>query len=243
MVQADGLYKLIITEFIKGNAFGRFLFATESYMRYTHVLWDFNGTILDDIDICIESVNTLLLRRNLPAVESGEHYRSVFRFPIIKYYEKLGFDFSAEPFSELAEEWVNEYMARVERAKPMDGSVKMLEKIHQSRLGQVLVSATERDMLVKQIDMLGIAHLFDSVHGLDNIHAVNKTLIARAWREKNMQAKVLFVGDTDHDFETASAIGADCVLFCRGHQSKSALEKLGCPLIESFCELDKIIFA
>lgn len=211
-------------------------------MKYTHIVWDFNGTILDDLDIGVESVNELLSRRGLPKVPNAEYYRNVFCFPIIKYYEKLGFDFSAEPFSKLAVEWVDEYMSRVSRAKPMRGAVEMLEKIRNSGLGQVLVSATEREMLSKQLSMLGITHFFDGVYGLDNIHAVNKTAIAKAWRAENPEAKVLFVGDTDHDFETANAINADCVLFCGGHQSKERLESLGCAVVENLFELEKEIF-
>ena len=57
-------------------------------MKYKTVIWDFNGTVLDDLDICIESVNTLLRARGIKELESREEYRSVFGFPIIKYYEK-----------------------------------------------------------------------------------------------------------------------------------------------------------
>ena len=211
-------------------------------MKYTHVIWDFNGTVLDDLDICIESVNTLLRARGIKELESREEYRSVFGFPIIKYYEKIGFDFSKESFSTVAVEWVDRYMSRVTSAKTNVGVVEMLEKVMESGAKNILISATELNMLKKQLSMLGISHLFDEVYGLDNIHAQNKIELAKEWRLANQSAKAIFVGDTDHDFESAAAINTDCVLFVGGHQARETLSSFGCPLIESIAELSNIVF-
>ena len=211
-------------------------------MKYSHILWDFNGTILDDVDIGIESVNALLKRRGLDFITDVDHYRKVFCFPVIKYYEKLGFDFSAEPFSELAVEWVEEYMSRVSGAAVNGGFFELEKEIRDKGLSQILISATEKGMLSKQLLMLGISNLFDEVYGLDNIHAVNKISAAKAWRDKNPEARALFIGDTDHDFETARSIDADCVLFCGGHQSREALTRLGCPVVDKICDLVNFIF-
>ena len=211
-------------------------------MKYTHIVWDFNGTILDDVEIGIESVNTLLRRRGIKELESVDAYRKVFCFPIIKYYEKIGFDFSAEDFSVVAVEWVDEYMSRVNRAMPHEGVVELIKKLKANGVKNILVSATEENMLKKQISMLGISEMFERVYGLDNIHAVNKTAIAKKWRESAPTAKVLFVGDTDHDFETAKAINAECVLFSGGHQSSDTLELFGCRVVDSFSKLDELLF-
>ena len=211
-------------------------------MKYTHIIWDFNGTVLDDLDICIESVNTLLRARGIKELESREAYRSVFGFPIIKYYEKIGFDFSKESFSTVAVEWVDQYMSRVPNAKTNVGVTEMLEAIRKNGAKNILISATELNMLKKQLSMLGISHLFDEVYGLDNIHAQHKVELAKEWRRANPSAKAVFVGDTDHDFESATAIGVECVLFADGHQSKEALSSFGCPMIESIGELSNIIF-
>lgn len=212
-------------------------------MKYTHVIWDFNGTILDDVSVGIDSVNVLLAKRGLPTLKCVEDYRGVFGFPIIEYYERLGFDFTKESYADVAVEWVDEYMSRVPCAPVNDGVVRLLQKIKENHMGQSLISATEINMLKKQLEMLGVSEFFDGVYGLDNIHAVNKTALARVWREQHQNEKVVFIGDTDHDFETAQAIGADCLLYCGGHQGRAALTKLGCPVAEKFSELENIIFA
>ena len=211
-------------------------------MKYTHIIWDFNGTVLDDLCVCIDSVNVLLEKRSIPKIDSVESYRRVFGFPIIKYYEKIGFDFSNEKFSDAAVEWVEEYMSRISTAVINKGVVDILNKIHKHNIKNILVSATELNMLKNQLSMLGISGLFDEVYGLDNIHAQNKIALAEFWRGNNSTAKALLVGDTDHDFETASAIKADCVLYSGGHQSEERLSLLGCPVIGELTELEKLIF-
>ena len=67
-------------------------------MRYTDVIWDFNGTLLDDADAGLACVEELLRRRGLPPLGSLARYREVFRFPIRDYYTDIGFDFSREPW-------------------------------------------------------------------------------------------------------------------------------------------------
>ena len=61
------------------------------------IIWDWNGTLLDDLDLSLESVNILLEERNLPAL-SVEKYKDIFCFPIVDYYVKAGFDFEKEAF-------------------------------------------------------------------------------------------------------------------------------------------------
>ena len=65
--------------------------------KYTHVIWDWNGTLLDDNWLCVEVMNTLLSSRNLPLL-TLERYRDIFDFPVKNYYEKLGFNFKKESF-------------------------------------------------------------------------------------------------------------------------------------------------
>ena len=59
------------------------------------VIWDFNGTILDDVELATGSMNELLRRRNLPPIDKATH-RRVFRFPVSDYYRSLGFDINIE---------------------------------------------------------------------------------------------------------------------------------------------------
>ena len=80
-------------------------------MEYRHIIWDWNGTLLDDVWLGVASVNVLLERRGQPTL-TIESYRRHFDFPVRDYYERVGFDFETEPFEEAAVEFIAEYEAR-----------------------------------------------------------------------------------------------------------------------------------
>ena len=210
-------------------------------MKYTHVVWDFNGTLLDDLNIGIGSINVLLSKRGMPTLDSVEEYRNVSGFPIKDYYKRIGFDFSKEPYDEVALEWVDQYTSRMEQAALYDGVEDMLSFVRAGGMKQILLSATELDMLLKQIDFLKIRDYFDEICGMDNVYAHGKLSLGKRWKEEHPEAKALFIGDTDHDFEVASAMGADCVLFAGGHQSYERLCRLGPPVIHQLSEVKQYL--
>ena len=47
------------------------------------------------------------------------------------------------------------------------------------------------------------------------------------------QQMALFIGDTDHDYEVASALGTSCILVESGYQARSRLDACGCPVLDS----------
>lgn len=192
-------------------------------MKYTCIIWDFNGTIMDDVEIGIDSVNVLLKKRSLKILENREEYQAVFGFPIIDYYRRLGFDFDKEPYEDIAVEWVAEYTAREKTAKTVDGVKELLELFKNNGKKQIIISACEQQMLNRNLKLLSVFDYFDEVCGINNIYASSKESIAVEWRNRNPDESLLFVGDTDHDCSVARAIGADCILVAQGHQSFETL--------------------
>ncbi len=206
-------------------------------MKYDHIIWDFNGTILDDVETGIRSVNKLLCDRGLPIIESKEAYRAVFGFPIIDYYRRLGFDFEAEPYEAVAPLWVEQYMINVKSAPVFEDVERAMEYFRKKGIPQTLLSATEKNMLLGQLEELGLTDAFCQILGRDDIHAASKGGVAKAWRASYPNAKVLMIGDTDHDLQVARSIGADCLLVCRGHQSREYLKGLGVPVFDNLLQL------
>lgn len=207
-------------------------------MKYTHLFWDFNGTIFADMIAGMDSTNEMLRERGMREIISIEEYREIFDFPIKEYYRVLGFDFEKEPYEVLAPLWVDIYNERSKSSTLVDGVLETSRKVRELGLVQVVFSATERTMLLRQMSELGISEYFDQIIGLDNIHAESKLHLAKVWRETNPDAKILYVGDTVHDAENAKILEADCLLFTGGHQSRGRLSRCGYPLIDS---IDKIL--
>ncbi len=203
--------------------------------RYTHLIWDFNGTLLNDVDACIKSANALLSAHALPPLKTLDQYRSIFGFPVADYYRRLGFDFSLVPFSVLAVEWVSYYERYSRKSSLYDDAIEVLSQIHALGIPQYVLSATEASMLERQVMALGIGDYFDELLGMDDIHANGKAARGIAWRRLHPDARPLLIGDTDHDAAVAKAMGADFALFSGGHQSRECL--LAC---EPLCVLDKL---
>ena len=195
---------------------------------YTHIIWDFNGTIYDDVDACIKSANRLLGAYDLKLLTSVEEYRSLFGFPIQDYYARMGFDFEKAPYAELAPEWMGYYFLYSKDSTVYPDIPEVLDALHQKGVEQWILSATEVNMLRGQLESLGILSRFDGILGLDNIHARSKKDIGVAWKNANPDICALMIGDTDHDAEVAEAMGVDCVLVAAGHQNRSKLEKCHC---------------
>ena len=187
----------------------------------------------------LDSTNDMLGERGLPLIEGLDEYRELFNFPIKEYYREIGFDFEKEPYEVLAPIWVDIYNERSKTSTLVDGVLETISHAREAGLLQVLFSATERDMLLRQLSELGVSDCFDEVIGLDNIHAESKLHLAKKWRESNPEARILYVGDTVHDAENARILGADCLLFTGGHQSRRRLAKCGFPMIDDIREIAK----
>jgi len=207
------------------------------FSDYQHIVWDFNGTILDDVKVDIEVVNLLLQRRGLPLIPSSEAYREVFGFPIEDYYRRIGFDFSKESYADVAKEWVIEYRLREPTAPMRDGVLSVLDFVSAKGIPQTVISASEVGVLREQLNHLGISDRFEKICGIDNIYAASKTALAVSWVNTRKPGRVLMIGDTDHDAETSRAAGFDLVLIEGGHMSRSALIGTGATVFSDFNEL------
>ena len=208
---------------------------------YDYILWDFNGTLLDDLWHGINTVNTVLRRRGLPTVDTLDRYYSLFGFPIEDYYRKLGL-LDHEPYDKVAVEWLDEYRKGEKDIPARKGAVELVRRIHEAGIKEGVLSATETEMLRTQLGYLHLLPYFDEILGRGDIFAAGKEGIARAFREKHPDAAVLMIGDTDHDKMTADAAGFDCVLVFGGHQSPDYLRSLGCDTAPDFSTLEKQLF-
>lgn len=207
--------------------------------KYEYILWDWNGTIVDDVDANIEVEHCLMDKRGLTENRSKEFYLEEFGFPIIEFYEKLGFDFSKESYNAIAYEYADEYDKKIPFLKLFPDVIPVIDSLSAKGIKHVIISATEHNVLLKQVSQFGIADKFEVVLGNMNNLGKSKVQVAVDWLNDNRinPDKVAFIGDTIHDFETASAIGCDCFLVSNGHNSKNRLIKTGCKVFESLSDV------
>lgn len=203
-------------------------------MRYTDIIWDWNGTLIDDVDWCITRMNKVLEKRNKKTIGSIEEYHSLFSFPIINYYKNLGFDFKKESFEALAKEYIDYYHSKdSKKLKLYDDVEDTLDILKKEDLNQIILSASSQKNLDMQISPFNIRNYFNEILGISNIYAKSKIDIGADYINKNKINRALIIGDTVHDYEVAEALNIDCILISRGHQSKDALKKCNVPVFDN----------
>ena len=199
-----------------------------------HVVWDWNGTLLDDAALCVSIMNKMLARRGLTPI-SLPFYQAIIEFPVEGYYRKLGFDFSAEPFEAVSDEFVALYQAGWRDCPLQGGALGTIRSLNGCGVSQSVLSASLSSHLAEQLDHFGLTNLLHSVSGAEDHHGRGKLHIARdhAAATGEEPSAILFVGDTAHDAEVAREAGCDCLLVSFGHYGLERLEPLGLPVAES----------
>jgi phosphoglycolate phosphatase len=185
------------------------------------VIWDWNGTLLNDMEACVRAMNGMLARRGLKSIDL-ETYREVFTFPVIDYYRMLGFDLEREDFDAVATEFHGLYFAALEGASLQPGAIETLTAFQNKRDRQIVLSATETESLKTQMGRYDLPPFFDGLLGADNLRAHGKIGYARDYfrsRPEIDPATVILIGDTRHDYEVAAALGCRCILVRNGHQN------------------------
>jgi len=203
-----------------------------------HIIWDWNGTLLDDAAACVAALNVLLQRRGLPPVTPADYQRD-FAFPVQAYYRRLGFDFSREDWDALAAEYHAAYAVTSARAPLRRGARAVLRVLRQRDCVLSVLSACEINLLRRMMRERGVLEHFDHVYGRTDLYAHSKLelghgLLAGAGLAPEV---TLLVGDTTHDFEVARALGCACLLVPGGHQDLARLRSCGCPIVSDLEEV------
>jgi phosphoglycolate phosphatase len=206
--------------------------------RIDTIIWDWNGTLLDDVSICINSINQLLANRNLKRLNL-ETYREVFTFPVRNYYEKVGFDLNKESFDVVALEFIRLYEKELKEVVLFPEVVEALNTFQQHGFEQFMVSAMQHDFLTKSVAQLGVLEYFRAISGIRDHFADGKVEMAELFLKKQntRRESTCLIGDTLHDYEVAEVLGVQCILVAHGHQSFKRLQKAGCPVVGSLKEL------
>src|SRR6056297_855742 len=205
---------------------------------YQHIIWDWNGTLINDAWLVVEIINKILARRNLQEVNQERH-RDMFDFPVMKYYSSIGFDFSKESFEKLTDEFISEYYDRFNECQLFDEAEGVLRQIRERRILQSVLSASQEDLLKAKIKNYGIDKYFYNIIGLKNHYAESKIERGKSWvTQLNLEPRdVLLIGDTIHDYEVSRSIGCDCLLVANGHHSYERLASQGVEVLKTLQEM------
>ena len=189
----------------------------------------------------IDVRNCVFPRFGLPKVKDIDAYHEQFTFPVKVYYERAGV--TEENFQAVANAWMDEYVSNCQSAPLFADAVDAINAFAANGYAQIVLSASKRENLLRQLAIACIADRFDGVLGLSHIYATDKTEIAREYMaEHRIDPKTcVLLGDTVHDARVADALAMDCVLIARGHMSRARLAQTGYPVCADLREAVRLV--
>lgn len=210
-------------------------------MKYKNIIWDWNGTILNDTPVAFEATNILLKRYGYPTI-TLEYYRDNIDTPIVNFYSKI-FNLNKHDMQMLDDEWGILYNQLSDKIKLHADVEEMLSTFANNNLYQIILSAFKTNEITKYARKFSIEHYFEDILGTQNIVMESKTFRGTRYMQEHGFAPehTLYIGDTVHDFDTACGLGVDCILFSGGQQSPKLLQQCGVPVYEDFEAIKKYL--
>lgn len=211
-------------------------------LKYKYIIWDWNGTLLNDIGASLASVNDMLASRNKAPIDK-KYYKECIGVPIIKFYEKV-FDMEKEDYSLIIKQYNEGYLYHLRDVGLTDGAVEALEFFRKNGAKQVIVSSSNNEQLCMNAEKYGVSGFFDAILGAGDYLAGSKIERAKEFLCKNnaRNEEILVIGDLEHDAEMAYTLGADCILLTSGHEHPERLKKAETPLVDDlFALVDMIL--
>ena len=208
-----------------------------------HIVWDWNGTLLNDGWLFVKIMNQILKKRALNKI-TEKIYREIFCFPLEKFYIKMGFDFEKESFEKSSLEFISLYSKHKNEASLYPGVKKLLIKLNKLGVKNYILSAQNQQALIEQVKFYGLFDFFDLIVGTNNLHARGKALMAENLFKKinANNSKILMIGDTNLDINIAKNNNCSAIGATYGHQHpKRFKNNKNLRLIADFNQLDSCL--
>ncbi|MFI6054433.1 HAD family hydrolase [Streptomyces violascens] len=211
--------------------------------RPAHLVWDWNGTLLDDNVAIIEATNAAFAELGLEPI-TLERYRDLYCVPIPRFYQRLIGRLPTDA------EWLvmdaafhQQYWARADACGLTEGAAELLAARWAAGLSQSLLSMAPHEHLVPIVRRHGITDHFVRVdgrtgpsHGSKAEHMVRHLTALRAADPEISGERTVVIGDAVDDAVAAAAVGAKAVLFTGGSHSRASLAAAGVPVVDSLAE-------
>ena len=206
--------------------------------KIKHIIFDWNGTLIDDSWVFVEVLNKILIKQKLKKI-NVDTYRDLFTFPIKTFYHKLGVDLSEKNYIKIEKQFLYEYNMKKYNAKLHNNILFILSDLNKKNISLSILSASHKNILIEQAAYYKIGSYFKHIVGVNNYNANGKINKGKELLKKiNSKCdEILLIGDTDYDFIVASKMNIDCVLVSNGHQSLNQLNKTGATILNNLNEL------
>ncbi|GIJ48571.1 phosphatase [Virgisporangium aliadipatigenens] len=208
-----------------------------------HLVWDWNGTLLNDLDLVVAATNAAFASVGGPVVTAEEHRRD-YRRPIVDYYAYvLGRPVAEDEFVRLDDVFHRAYREKLVDCALADDA---LDAIHAWEGTQSLLSMWFHDELVPEVTRRGLVHRLARVDGL-------RAAVGGGHKAEHLATHLaelgvdgpdaVLIGDSVDDANAAHQVGAAVVLYAGGFTDPPLLEATGLPVASSLLEAVQLAVA
>ncbi|WP_328420757.1 HAD hydrolase-like protein [Micromonospora sp. NBC_00389] len=203
---------------------------------HPHLVWDWNGTLLNDLSLVVAATNAVFASVGGPAVTSEEH-RVRFRRPIAEYYaEVLGQAVDDDEFGRLDRIFHDAYRSGLTTCElAADARTAMASWTG----SQSLLSMWFHEELVPTVHTYGLTSHFTRVDGL-------RATVGGGRKAESLQqhlaelgvdgTSVVLIGDSIDDADAALAVGGRAVLYTGGFTDRARLQASGHPVADTLTD-------
>ena len=207
----------------------------EKLSNYNHIIWDWNGTILNDVDIAVAAVNGTLTKLGAQIIER-DHYLQEFGFPVADFYKKIGIEITEESKDEVSELFHKNYQQHFKSCQIFNKITSVFTLLREQGKKQYILSAGAQWLLDDWVKSFKIENYFEGIYGINDLHASSKTY--RGFdliKEQSIEdlSQCIMIGDTLHDHHVASELKISSILIADGHQSFDRLSQAKCLVLDS----------
>ncbi|MEU3476579.1 HAD family hydrolase [Streptomyces sp. NPDC033754] len=204
-----------------------------------HLVWDWNGTLLDDIGAVIGATNAAFAELGLEQI-TLERYRELYTVPVPKFYERLMGRLPTDAeWTVMDDAFHRHYWVRAEDCGLTAGAAELLAARQDSGFTQSLLSLAPHAELIPLVRRHGIAERFVRMDGRVGQSTDGKSghMVRHLAALGAVAAdRVVVIGDAADDAVAAAHVGAKAVLYTGGSHSRASLERVGVPVVDSLAE-------
>ncbi len=211
--------------------------------KVSHVVWDWNGTLLLDDDAVLAAVNEVCATFGVSPL-TWERWREVYARPVRTTYEQiLDRSLDDDGWARVDRIFHDQYDVQLPTSKLAPDVRTQLKEWGATGGTQSLLSMWFHRQLVPLVAEFGLTEYFTRIDGLTTELGGESKIehLAHHLQAQELDpADVLVIGDVVDDALAAQAVGAQVVLVSTGAMARAALESTGVPVADSITEALRI---
>ncbi len=184
---------------------------------FNNLIFDWSGTLVDDLGPVIEATNAVLEKYGLAPLDR-ESFRRRFRLPYPEFYAEM---LPLVPLAEVEVHFREAFAAAVSPVTVLPHAREKLEWCAAAGIRAFVLTSMDAAAFAQQLAQFGFGQHFEATYAgvLDKREVIHQLLATHGLDP----AETAFVGDMTHDIETARHGGIASIAVLTGYQHPELL--------------------